>query len=166
MVKSQIHAQKYTDHAATPPMGWSSWNYFQCDELNEKVIKEMADAMVSSGMKDAGYQYINIDDCWQIDRDTNGNILADSVKFPSGIKAVADYIHSRGLKFGIYTCAGLQTYAKRPGSRGYEYQDMRTYVSWGVEYIKIDRCNTDNLDAPSSYKILAMPSGKRADPWY
>jgi alpha-galactosidase len=163
-VISTLQAQKYTELAATPPMGWSSWNYFLCDGLNEKVIKEMADAMVSSGMKEAGYQYINIDDCWQISRDENGNIVADSVKFPSGIKAVADYVHSRGLKFGIYTCAGLQTCAKRPGSRGYEYQDMRTYAAWDVDYVKIDWCNTDNLDAPSSYKMFSDAIRKAGRP--
>jgi len=87
--------------AATPPMGWNSWNKFGC-KINEKLLKDVADAMVNSGMKDAGYQYIVIDDCWQVDRDSTGNIVADPVNFPTGIKALADYIHSKGLKLGIY----------------------------------------------------------------
>src|SRR5581483_6363898 len=101
--------------ARTPPMGWNSWNKFGCD-VSEKLIKEMADALVSSGMKDAGYQYIVIDDCWQIDRDAQGNIIADPKRFPSGMKALADYIHAKGLKFGLYSDAGTLTCQKRPGS--------------------------------------------------
>src|ERR1041384_5246586 len=88
--------------AKTPPMGWNSWNKFACN-VSEKLIREMADAMVTSGMRDAGYIYLVIDDCWQIDRDANGNILADPQRFPSGMKALADYIHSKGLKFGLYS---------------------------------------------------------------
>ena len=91
--------------ASTPPMGWNSWNKFGCN-VNEDMIRQMADAMVSSGMKDAGYQYVVIDDCWQVERDASGNIVADAKHFPSGIKALADYVHSRGLKFGIYSDAG------------------------------------------------------------
>ena len=107
--------------AKTPPMGWNSWNKFACN-VSEELIKQIADAMVTSGMKDAGYQYIVIDDCWQVDRDSQGNIIADSKRFPSGIKALADYIHAKGLKFGIYSDAGTLTCQKRPGSRGYEFQ--------------------------------------------
>src|ERR1700759_1994849 len=99
-------AQKFKNLAPTPPMGWNSWNKFQCDSVSETVVKQIADAMVSSGMKDAGYQYVVIDDCWQIARDSAGFIVVDSTKFPSGIKALADYVHSKGLKFGIYSCAG------------------------------------------------------------
>src|SRR5258707_15890704 len=88
--------------ALTPPMGWNSWNKFQCN-VSEDLIKGMADAMVSSGMKDAGYQYVVIDDCWQVSRDASGNIVADPQRFPSGIKALADYIHAKDLKFGIYS---------------------------------------------------------------
>src|SRR5205085_11016377 len=94
--------------AKTPPMGWNSWNKFGCD-VSEKLIKEMADALVRSGMRDAGYQYIVIDDCWQIDRDAQGNIIADPKRFPSGMKALADYVHSKGLKFGLYSDAGTLT---------------------------------------------------------
>src|ERR1700730_1136876 len=92
--------------AKTPPMGWNSWNKYACKGINEKVVRETADAMASNGMKDAGYQYVVIDDCWQTARDEAGNIVADPERFPSGIKALADYIHSKGMKFGIYTDAG------------------------------------------------------------
>ena len=87
--------------AKTPPMGWNSWNKFACN-VSEDLIRQTADAMVSSGMKDAGYQYVVIDDCWQVERDANGNIVADGKRFPSGIKALADYVHGKGLKFGLY----------------------------------------------------------------
>jgi alpha-galactosidase len=147
-------AQKFPDLALTPPMGWNSWNRFECDGINETVIRETADAMVSSGMKEVGYEYIVIDDCWQVGRDAGGNILADPEKFPSGIKALAAYVHGRGLKFGIYTCAGVETCAKRPGSRGHEYQDARQYASWGVDYVKVDWCNTSTQDARASYTLF------------
>jgi len=114
----------------------------------------MADQMVSSGMHDAGYEYIVIDDCWQVDRDANGEIVIDKDKFPSGIKKLADYIHSKGLKFGIYSCAGSKTCAGRPGGRGHEFQDARTYASWGVDYLKYDWCNTTTQDAKSSYATM------------
>jgi alpha-galactosidase len=105
--------------ARTPPVGWDSWNKFDC-KVSEKLVKEMADALVANGMKDAGDEYVVIDDCWQVSRDTGGNIVADSQRFPSGMKALADYIHSRGLKFGIYSDAGMGTCQERAGSRGYE----------------------------------------------
>jgi len=122
------------DLAQTPPMGWNSWNKFGCD-VDENMIKEMADAMVSSGMRDAGYEFIVIDDCWQISRDSEGNIVEDSEHFPSGIKALADYVHSEGLKFGLYSCAGTKTCAGRPGSKGYEEKDAMQYAAWGVDYM-------------------------------
>lgn len=150
----QIHSQKFEGLADTPPMGWISWNYFHCDGINEKVIMEIADGMVTSGMKDAGYEYIVIDDCWQTSRDGHGNIIADPEKFPSGIKYLSDYIHSKGLKFGIYSCAGTQTCQERPGSRGYEFQDARQYAAWGVDYLKYDWCHTGTQDAVSSYSIM------------
>src|SRR5512143_63705 len=96
--------------ALTPPMGWNSWNKFGC-KIDEKVVREAADAMVSTGMRDAGYEFVVIDDCWQVDRDSKGNIIVDGKAFPSGIKALADYIHSKGLKFGIYSDAGTKTCA-------------------------------------------------------
>lgn len=139
--------------ARTPPMGWNSWNKFACD-VNEQLIREMADAMVTSGMKDAGYVYLVIDDCWQIDRDAQGNILPDPHRFPSGMKALADYVHSRGLKFGLYSDAGTLTCQKRPGSRGYEFQDARQYAAWGVDYLKYDWCSTGTQNAPASYSIM------------
>jgi alpha-galactosidase len=110
--------------------------------------------MVSSGMKDAGYQYIVIDDCWQVSRDNDGNIQADPKDFPSGIKAVADYVHSEGLKFGIYSDAGGKTCAGRPGSRGYEFQDARQYAAWGVDFLKYDWCHSSTQDAPSTYALM------------
>jgi len=150
----QGFSQKFEQLALTPPMGWNSWNKFACDGVNEQVIRKTADAMVSSGMKDAGYEYVVIDDCWQIGRDSSGNIMPDPKKFPSGIKALADYVHSKGLKFGIYTCAGTLTCAGRPGSLGHEYQDAISYARWGVDYLKEDWCNTEGQNAQQSYKLM------------
>ena len=141
--------------AKTPPMGWNSWNKFSCKGLNEKVVRETADTMVSSGMKDAGYQYVILDDCWQTGRDASGNIVADAERFPSGIKALADYVHSKGLKFGIYTDVGTMTCAKRTGSIGHEYQDAKQYANWGVDYLKEDWCNTlPGQNSESSYTLM------------
>jgi alpha-galactosidase len=139
--------------ASTPPMGWNSWNKFGCN-VSEDLIRQMADAMVKSGMKDAGYQYIVIDDCWQVERDRDGNIVPDPKHFTSGIKALADYVHSRGLKFGIYSDAGSMTCAKRPGSLGHEYQDALQYAAWGVDYLKYDWCNTTTQDAKAAYALI------------
>jgi alpha-galactosidase len=141
--------------ARTPPTGWNSWNKFACNGVNEKVIRASADAIASNGMKDAGYQYVVIDDCWQTGRDANGNIIADPQKFPSGIKALADYVHSKGLKFGIYTDAGTETCAGRPGSMGHEYQDAQQYANWGVDYLKEDWCNTlPGQSSEASYTLM------------
>ena len=140
--------------ALTPPMGWNSWNKFACD-VNEKTVRDTADAMVSSGMRDAGYQYVVIDDCWHGPRDTNGFITADPQKFPSGIKTLADYVHSRGLKFGIYSDAGRLTCGGRPGSQGHEYQDAITYARWGVDYLKYDWCSTGDRNAKEAYAVMA-----------
>ena len=139
--------------AGTPPMGWNSWNKFQCN-VDENLIRQTADAMVKSGMKDAGYQYVVIDDCWQTARDKDGSIVADPEHFPSGIKALADYVHSKGLKFGIYSDAGEKTCAGRPASRGHEFQDARQYAAWGVDYLKYDWCNTSTQDARASYALM------------
>ena len=136
--------------ALTPPMGWNSWNHFGCN-VSEQLIQETADAMVSSGMRDAGYRYVVIDDCWQVARDKNGRIVADSVRFPHGIKALADYVHGKGLQFGIYTDAGLKTCQGRPGTYDHEVQDAKTYAAWGVDYTKVDWCYADTLDAPTRY---------------
>ena len=139
--------------ALTPPLGWNSWNKFGCN-VSEDLIKSMADGMVSSGMKDAGYQYIVIDDCWQVSRDADGNIVPDPQRFPSGMKALGDYIHTKGLRFGIYSDAGEKTCAGRPGSMGHEYQDARMYAKWGVDYLKYDWCHTGKRNAEEAYATM------------
>ncbi len=149
-----LSAQKTPGLALTPPMGWNSWNKFQC-EVSEKLIMEVADAFVANGLRDAGYEYIVIDDCWQIDRDKTGRIVADSTRFPSGMKALADYIHAKGLKFGIYSCAGRKTCQNRPGSHGYEIIDARTYAEWGVDYLKYDWCNSEGIDPVRAYTDMS-----------
>lgn len=136
--------------APTPVMGWNSWNRFGCD-LNETLIREIADVMVTSGMQTAGYQYVNLDDCWQVSRQSDGTIVADPQRFPSGIKSLADYVHGKGLKLGIYTDAGRMTCQKRPGSFDHEFQDAKTYASWGVDYVKIDWCFAEGLDPETQY---------------
>jgi alpha-galactosidase len=141
--------------APTPPMGWNSWNKFQCN-VSEDLVKGVADAIASNGMKDAGYQYVVIDDCWQVSRDADGNIVADSQRFPSGIKALADYVHAKGLKFGIYSDAGTKTCAGRPGSQGHEYQDALQYARWGVDYLKYDWCNTGTRNAEEAYSTMSQ----------
>lgn len=146
-------AQKFDGLARTPPVGWNSWNKFGCD-VSEKLIRETADAMVASGMKEAGYQYVVIDDCWHGERDQRGFIRPDPARFPSGMKALADYVHSKGLKFGIYSDAGSKTCGGRPGSRGHEYQDAMTYAEWGVDYLKYDWCNTEGLKAEGAYATM------------
>lgn len=140
--------------ARTPPMGWNSWNRFACN-VDEDLIRKTADAMVSSGLRDAGYQYVVIDDCWHGARDAHGDIQADPKRFPSGMKALGDYIHAKGLKFGIYSDAGLKTCAGRPGSWGHEYQDARQYAAWGVDYLKYDWCMAGTQDAKSAYYIMS-----------
>lgn len=148
-----LTAQKFEGLAKTPPMGWNSWNNFACN-VDEELIRETADAIVSTGMKDAGYVYVNIDDCWHGERDSLGFIHPDPERFPSGMKALGDYIHSLGLKFGIYSDAGWQTCGGKPGSRGYEYQDALTYAEWGVDYLKYDWCNTEELSAKGAYLTI------------
>jgi alpha-galactosidase len=151
VVSSQTQeANRYAQLAKTPPMGWNSWNKFGC-HVSEQLIRETADAMVSSGMRDAGYQYVNIDDCWQVKRDDAGNIVADPAKFPSGIRALVDYVHGKGLKLGIYTDAGTNTCEGRPGSLNHELQDAKTYASWGVDYVKVDWCHAEGLDPEVQY---------------
>ena len=135
-----VKAQKQEGVALTPPMGWNSWNCFRV-EVNEEKIMEIADAMVSSGMKDAGYEYIIIDDGWMTDqRDPNGHIIVDSEKFPSGMKALGDYIHNLGLKFGIYSAPGRYTCQELMGSYEHEQIDANDYAAWGVDYLKYDWC--------------------------
>lgn len=139
--------------ARTPPMGWNSWNKFECN-VSETLVKEMTDAMASSGMQDAGYQYVIIDDCWQVSRDAQGNIVADAERFPSGMKALADYIHSQGLKFGLYSDAGDYTCQRRPGGKGHEVQDAQQYAAWGVDYVKYDWCASQGLDQQTMYTTM------------
>ena len=134
-------AQKFAELARTPPMGWNSWNHYGC-EIDEALIRRTADAMVATGMRDAGYVYVNIDDCWQGERDADGFLQPDPQRFPSGIGALADYVHARGLKLGIYSDAGAKTCAGRAGSQGHEYQDALQFARWGIDYLKYDWCNT------------------------
>ncbi len=148
-----VHAQKFDELGKTPQMGWNSWNTFGCD-VSETLIKEMADAMVASGMRDAGYEYINIDDCWHGKRDENGFIQANEKLFPSGMQALADYVHAKGLKIGIYSDAGNTTCGGRPGSRGHEYQDAITYARWGIDYVKYDWCDTQDINPKSAYSTM------------
>lgn len=140
--------------AQAPQMGWNSWNRFACN-VSEKLIRDTADALVSSGMRDAGYTYVVIDDCWQGARDADGFIQADATRFPSGIKALADYVHGKGLKFGIYSDAGTKTCGGRPGSQGHEYQDALQYARWGVDYLKYDWCSTGTRNAEEAYATMA-----------
>jgi len=150
----QLKAQNnWDDLAKVPPMGWNSWNTFKLN-VNENLIREIADVFVEQGYKDAGYEFIVIDDGWQISRDKEGNIIENPKKFPSGIKALTDYVHSKGLKFGIYSDAGYKTCGEFPGSRGYEYQDARQYAAWGIDYLKYDWCFTGNQSAPDDYKLM------------
>jgi len=139
--------------ARKPPMGWNSWNKFGCN-VSETLIREIADAMVSSGLKEAGYQYVVIDDCWQVSRDANGAIVPDPERFKGGMKALADYVHAKGLKFGVYSDAGARTCEGRPGSSGYEVEDARQYAAWGVDYLKYDWCNTDGVDPKIAYPTM------------
>ncbi len=132
----------------TPPMGWNTWNTFGVD-INEELIRSSADAICASGLKDAGYEYIIIDDGWsEKKRDANGRLQADKNKFPSGMKALADYIHSKGLKFGMYSCCGTMTCESYPGSFGFEQEDAETFASWDVDYLKYDHC----------FKPVSVPS--------
>ena len=142
--------------APTPPMGWMTWNMFK-DDISEQLIKETADAMVESGLRDAGYKYVFIDDLWQGGRDNRNNIIPDPKKFPNGIKALADYVHSKGLKLGIYSDAAQLTCGGCTASYGFEEQDARTFASWGVDYLKYDYCNApeDSATARLRYKTMA-----------
>jgi alpha-galactosidase len=140
--------------AMTPPMGWNSWNTYGCN-ISEATIREQTDAMVASGMKESGYIYVVVDDCWHGERDAAGNIQANPESFPSGIKALADYVHSKGLKFGIYSDAGDRTCKSRPGSRGHEYQDAAQYAAWGVDYLKYDWCHSESLEARAAYETMS-----------
>ena len=147
-------AQKFEGLALTPPMGFNTWNTFATN-INEVLLRETADTMVKNGMRDAGYNYIVIDDCWSMkERDANGSLVPDPVKFPSGMKALGEYLHTRGFKFGIYGCAGSKTCGGYPGSQGHEYQDARLFASWGVDYLKYDWCYTATRDPKEAYTTM------------
>lgn len=144
--------------ALTPPMGFNNWNSTYCRaEFNEAMVKGIADIFVERGLKDAGYEYVNLDDCWALpERDANGKLVPDPVRFPNGIKAVADYVHAKGLKFGIYTSAGTKTCDSTglPGALGHEYSDARQFADWGVDYLKYDNCNNQGIDAKKRYETM------------
>jgi len=141
--------------ALTPPMGSNNWNTTQCrSTFNETMIRGIADTFVSAGLKDAGYQYINLDDCWaETSRDSSGHLVPSRTRFPSGIKALADYVHGKGLKLGIYTSAGTHTcnVAGFPGALNHEQTDANTFASWDVDYLKYDNCNNQGVDAVTRY---------------
>jgi len=153
---TKISAQKFEGLALTPPMGWNSWNTFQTN-ISDSLVRGIADVLVSSGMKDAGYTYLVLDDGWMaMERDNvTGNLVPDPKKFPDGMKVLVDYVHSKGLKFGLYNCAGTKTCAGYPGTRGFEYQDARFYASLGIDYLKFDWCNTEGINAKEAYNTMS-----------
>jgi alpha-galactosidase len=172
----QIH--KVEGLAKTPPMGWNTWNTFST-KINETLIKETATIIADKGLRDAGYVYVVLDDAWMArQRNEQGQLVADPNKFPGGMKALGDFIHGLGLKFGIYNDAGTRTCAGYPGGRGHEFEDARLYASWGVDYVKYDWCNTGTANAQETYKtfgdalvatkrpiILSMCEWGTAKPW-
>jgi len=145
-------------------MGWNNFNRFGCG-YTEATFRQQADAMVSSGLQAVGYQFINIDDCWSNrSRDGSGNLVADPTKFPGGIKALADYVHGKGLKLGIYTDAGTATCSGFPGMFGHEQQDANLYAAWGIDYVKVDWCSSAGIDAQTEFTLIgnALRSSGRA----
>jgi len=159
-----LNAQQ-SEVARTPPMGWNSWNLFAC-KVTDAVVRAQADAMATNGMKAAGYTYINIDDCWEGTRDAQGNIQTND-KFPD-MKALADYVHSKGLKLGIYSSPGPQTCAKFEGSYQHEEQDARTWAAWGIDYLKYDWCSASQVyqqsEMPAVYKKMGDALKKTGRP--
>jgi alpha-galactosidase len=151
-----LHKVPYNGLAKTPPMGWNSWNKF-ASRVDDAAVRSMADAMAANGMKDAGYQYINIDDTWEASRDGQGNITTNK-KFPD-MKALADYIHSKGLKIGIYSSPGPNTCAGYEGSYGHEEQDARTYAAWGIDYLKYDWCGARNIYTDGEMQAVYQKMG-------
>ena len=154
---------KWESLAQTPQMGWSSWNKFQT-EINETLIKDIADKMVELGLVEAGYVYLNLDDGWHGERDELGFVQEDREKFPSGMKALADYLHARGLKLGIYSDAGTNTCARYTGSLGHEYQDALKYAEWEVDYLKYDWCFTTNVNPRGAYALMSDALRKSGRP--
>jgi alpha-galactosidase len=151
-----LHAVSDGGLARTPPMGWNSWNHFRAS-IDDKTVREIADAMVSTGMKDAGYVYINIDDTWQGTRDSSGDIQPNS-RFPD-MKALADYVHSKDLKLGIYSSPGPQTCADYEGSYLHETQDAKTWASWGIDYVKYDWCSASVIFEPEDMQAVYQQMG-------
>ncbi|WP_051746918.1 NEW3 domain-containing protein [Streptomyces sp. NRRL B-5680] len=148
----------------TPPMGWNDWNAFGCD-VDEQLVEQTADRLVSAGLRDAGYQYVNIDDCWMTkNRDAEGRLVPDPVKFPHGITGVAAYVHAKGLKLGIYESAGTMTCAGFPGSLGHEQQDANAFASWGVDYLKYDNCYNQGVPSQQRYRAMGDALAKTGRP--
>ncbi|HVV73505.1 MAG TPA: alpha-galactosidase, partial [Verrucomicrobiae bacterium] len=145
----------------TPPMGWNSWNAVG-EKVNETIVREAADALVTSGLKDAGYQYVVIDDHWEGGRDAEGHLVPNPKKFPSGIKALADYVHSKGLKLGIYSDAGEKTCGGEVGSFGFEELDAQTFAAWGLDYLKYDYCNAPDDFQEAIRRYTRMGQALRA----
>lgn len=141
----------------TPPMGWNSWNTFG-HEISDQLIRDTADKLVETGLAACGYEYVVIDDCWALhERDENGRLVPDPAKFPHGIKALADYVHSKGLKFGIYSCAGNLTCAGFPGSYEHEFTDAATFAEWGVDFLKYDYCyHSDIVHGKYLYRRMGL----------
>ena len=148
--------------ARTPQMGWNSWNHYHCG-INEDIVKKTADAFVANGLDKAGYQYVNIDDCWQKSRDSKNVIQPDPDSF-SDFQGMIDYVHSKGLKFGLYSDAGTMTCQKRPGSLGYEEIDANTYAKWKVDYLKYDSCNDEGKPAQERYTAMRDALNKTGRP--
>ncbi len=138
-------------------MGWNSWNAFM-GSINEKLIREIADTMVSKGFKDAGYEYLVLDDFWMAPmRDNDGRFVPDKDKFPNGLQPVIDYVHGKGLKFGLYSCSGMLTCGSRPGSFQHEFDDAETFAHWGVDFLKYDNCHKPiGIDDHLLYRRMAM----------
>jgi alpha-galactosidase len=147
----------------TPQLGWNSWNHFHCG-INEQLIMETIDAINSSGLREAGYLYVNLDDCWQSVRFPNKTIMPDPKAFPSGLIPLINHAHSLNLKFGVYSDAGYKTCAGRPGSLGYETIDASTYASWGVDYLKYDNCNSDKTKPEVRYPVMRDALNKTGHP--
>lgn len=151
---------------ATPPLGFNTWNHFGCD-INEQIIKDSADALISLGLKELGYIYVNIDDCWMgKERDANKRLVPDKNRFPNGIKALAAYCHAKGLKLGIYSSAGYKTCQGLPASLGYEDIDAATWASWDIDYLKYDNCNHDKQSAIDRYSKMRDALNKTGRPMF
>ena len=146
-----------TAMCAVPPMGWNSWNTFT-ENINEDLVKETVDSMKEQGFLEAGYEYVVMDDCWSLkERDSEGKLVADPEKFPGGIKALADYVHEKGFKFGMYSCCGTRTCANYPGSFEHEFEDAKQFAQWGVDYLKYDNCfKPQNQDGRTLYRRMGM----------